>query len=60
MFVIIDGKRNDIGSTHGGLCRSPSGEISINGAVAEPFGGDALAVNGYLGTDGIKPTFRHL
>ena len=34
MFVITDGKRNDIGTT---------------------FGADALTVNGYLGSDGIKP-----
>ena len=55
MFVIIDGKRNDIGSTMEAYAVAHLGEISINGAVAEPFGGDALTVNGYLGTDGIKP-----
>ncbi len=55
MFVITDGKRNDIGSTMEAYAVAHLGEISINGAVAEPFGGDALTVNGYLGTDGIKP-----
>ena len=55
LFVITDGKRNDIGSTMEAYAVAHLGEISINGAVAEPFGGDALTVNGYLGTDGIKP-----
>ena len=43
MFVITDGKRNDIGSTMTAY------------EVFTPFGGDALTVNGYLGTDGIAP-----
>ena len=55
MFVITDGKRNDIGSTMEAYAVAHLGEISINGEMVEPFGGDALTVNGYLGTDGIKP-----
>lgn len=55
MFVIIDGKRNDIGSTMGAYARAHLGTVEIEGQAAEPFGGDALTVNGYLGTDGIAP-----
>ncbi|MDR1101940.1 MAG: orotidine-5'-phosphate decarboxylase [Clostridiales bacterium] len=46
IFVLIDGKRNDIGSTAEGYARAYLGDT---------FDADALTVNGYLGTDGIKP-----
>ncbi len=48
LLVILDGKRNDIGSTAtayaGGLLGSESG-----------FGGDALTVSPYLGDDSLTP-----
>jgi len=46
-FVVVDGKRNDIGSTVEGYAKA---FLSDGG-----MGADALTVNGYLGTDGIKP-----
>lgn len=55
MFVIADGKRNDIGSTMGAYATAHLGEIEIRGQKIAPFGADALTVNGYLGTDGIEP-----
>lgn len=55
MFVITDGKRNDIGTTMEAYAAGHLGEIAIDDDVFEPFGGDALTVNGYLGTDGISP-----
>ena len=55
MFVITDGKRNDIGSTMEAYAAAHLGEVTAFGETYEPFGGDALTVNGYLGTDGIKP-----
>ncbi len=55
MFVITDGKRNDIGSTMQAYATAHLGEVSVEGKVYEPFGADALTVNGYLGTDGIAP-----
>ncbi|MBQ4050139.1 MAG: orotidine-5'-phosphate decarboxylase [Oscillospiraceae bacterium] len=55
MYVIADGKRNDIGSTMGAYAMAHLGEIEIRGQKIEPFGADALTVNGYLGTDGIDP-----
>lgn len=55
MFVIADGKRNDIGSTMGAYAMAHLGDIEVRGQKIEPFGADALTVNGYLGTDGIDP-----
>ncbi len=55
LFVITDGKRNDIGSTMQAYANAHLGTVCIDGEVIEPFGADALTVNGYLGTDGIKP-----
>lgn len=56
MFVIVDGKRNDIGATMEAYSTAYLGKTDIgNGVMAEAFGADALTVNGYLGTDGISP-----
>lgn len=55
MFVITDGKRNDIGSTMEAYAAAHLGRVKVGSEEYEPFLGDALTVNGYLGTDGIKP-----
>lgn len=55
MFVITDGKRNDIGTTMEAYAAAHLGKTDIAGESTEAFGADALTVNGYLGTDGIKP-----
>ncbi len=55
MFVITDGKRNDIGATMEAYAAAHLGVTDLDGEVAEAFGADALTVNGYLGTDGISP-----
>ena len=55
MFVITDGKRNDIGTTMQAYASAHIGKTDIEGETAEAFGADALTVNAYLGTDGIKP-----
>lgn len=55
MFVITDGKRNDIGTTMEAYATAHLGETDIAGESVAAFGADALTVNGYLGTDGIKP-----
>ncbi len=55
MYVIADGKRNDIGSTMEAYATAHLGQIELYGKKVAPFGADALTVNGYLGTDGIKP-----
>lgn len=58
MFVITDGKRNDIGSTMEAYACAHLGVVDINGKAIEPFGADALTVNGYLGVDGIAPLLK--
>lgn len=55
LFVITDGKRNDIGTTMEAYAASHLGTVAVNGAEIAPFDADALTVNGYLGTDGIAP-----
>ncbi len=55
MFVITDGKRNDIGTTMEAYAAAHLGTVAVNGEMLAPFGGDALTVNGYLGSDGIEP-----
>ncbi|MBR1723989.1 MAG: orotidine-5'-phosphate decarboxylase [Ruminococcus sp.] len=55
MFVITDGKRNDIGATMEAYATAHLGFTDVCGEQLEAFGADALTVNGYLGTDGIAP-----
>lgn len=55
MIVITDGKRNDIGTTMEAYATAHLGKIKIGSGEFEPFCGDALTVNGYLGSDGINP-----
>lgn len=58
MFVITDGKRNDIGATMEAYATAHLGEVEVEGESFASFGADALTVNGYLGTDGIKPLLK--
>ncbi len=58
MFVILDGKRNDIGATMEAYSAAYLGNTDVFGESEAAFGADALTVNGYLGTDGIKPALE--
>lgn len=58
MFVMTDGKRNDIGATMEAYTSAHLGEVKVGDNIFEPFGADALTVNGYLGTDGIEPLLK--
>ena len=55
MYVITDGKRNDIGATMEAYTTAHLGTVKVGERELTPFGADALTVNGYLGTDGIAP-----
>lgn len=55
MYIITDGKRNDIGTTMEAYAIAHLGETSVNDVKVPAFLGDSLTVNGYLGTDGIAP-----
>lgn len=54
--VILDGKRNDIGSTAEHYQQALLGAApSLRGSALPGLGGDWATVNGYLGSDGVKP-----
>jgi len=55
LYVIGDGKRNDIGSTMEAYANAHLGKVTVGNTVQRAFDVDALTVNGYLGTDGIAP-----
>ena len=55
MYVICDGKRNDIGSSAQAYSAAYLGTVKVGGAELRPFDADALTVNAYLGSDGLKP-----
>jgi len=54
LMVIVDGKRNDIGSTATAYADAYLGS-GTNGSPASPWGGDALTVSPYLGRDSLEP-----
>ena len=58
LYVITDGKRNDIGTTMEAYATAHLGKVQVGSEEFEPFLGDALTVNGYLGSDGIKPLLK--
>lgn len=54
-LIIMDGKRNDIGSTASAYARAFFGDEQLPAG----FPSDALTVNGYLGSDGINPFIKN-
>lgn len=55
LYVIIDCKRNDIGTTMGAYSAAYLGETEVGLNKISAFSADCITVNGYLGYDGIKP-----
>lgn len=55
LIVIADCKRNDIGSTASCYSKAYLGKTTVGDKVLQAFPADMLTVNGYLGSDGIKP-----
>lgn len=55
LYIILDVKRNDIGSTAEAYSKAYLGRVDIDGAECEPCGVDCVTVNPYLGTDGVLP-----
>jgi orotidine-5'-phosphate decarboxylase len=58
LIVIMDGKRNDIGSTAEAYARAYLGKVPIGDRFEATWQADALTVNPYLGSDGITPFVR--
>ena len=55
LIAILDGKRNDIGSTAEAYAQAYLGEVAIEDRLEAPWDADALTINPYLGVDGIAP-----
>ncbi|MCL2813445.1 MAG: orotidine-5'-phosphate decarboxylase, partial [Oscillospiraceae bacterium] len=55
LYVILDGKRGDIGATAEAYSAAYLGESDIFGENRRMLEADCLTVNPYLGFDGIKP-----
>ena len=55
LYVILDVKRNDIGSTAEAYSKAYLGKTDIEGDEVSPCDVDCVTVNPYLGTDGIMP-----
>lgn len=55
MLVMTDAKRNDIGATAECYAKAYLGETVVGDKAYTAFDSDFLTVNGYLGSDGIKP-----
>ena len=55
LYVIMDAKRGDIGSTCEAYAKAYLGEVQVGDNSYAPFDADCITVNGYLGTDALKP-----
>ena len=55
LYVIMDAKRGDIGSTCEAYAQAYLGGIQVGQQTYAPFDVDCITVNGYLGTDALKP-----
>lgn len=55
LYIILDVKRNDIGSTAEAYSKAYLGKVEIEGELVDACPVDCVTVNPYLGTDGIKP-----
>ena len=55
LFVIADIKRGDIGSTAAAYAEGWLSGADIEGEVFKSFDADCVTLNGYMGSDSIKP-----
>jgi len=55
LIVLLDGKRNDIGSTAEAYARAYLGKVAVGNQFESSWGVDGMTVNPYLGSDGISP-----
>lgn len=58
MYVILDGKRGDIGATSEAYATAYLGKTKLGESEEAAFDADCLTVNPYLGTDGIAPFIK--
>lgn len=60
LIVVLDGKRNDIGSTAAAYAQGYLGTITPDSKALTPWGVDAMTVNAFLGAEGIEPFLKTL
>jgi orotidine-5'-phosphate decarboxylase len=58
LIVVIDGKRNDIGTTAEAYAQAYLGKVSVGGRLESVWDADAVTVNPYLGSDGVWPFIK--
>lgn len=59
-YVLLDSMRGDVGNIAGIHADAVFGETAIGENTFRPYVCDAVTVNGYLGSDGIKPFLPYL
>jgi orotidine-5'-phosphate decarboxylase len=59
LLVLVDGKRNDIGSTAEAYAKAYLGSSEFMEEKVNGFYADALTVSAYLGADGIFPFLKY-
>lgn len=55
LYVILDVKRNDIGSTAEAYSKAYLGKVDIDGEECDACPADCITVNPFPGSDGVKP-----
>ena len=55
MYIILDAKRGDIGTTAEAYSSGWLGEANVDGILQSMASADCLTVNPYLGSDGVLP-----
>ena len=55
LFVIADIKRGDIGSTAAAYAEGWLSGVKVEGQVLKSFDADCVTLNGYMGSDSIRP-----
>jgi orotidine-5'-phosphate decarboxylase len=55
LIVLLDGKRNDIGSTAEAYARAYLGRVPVGGRFEPVWNVDAITINPFFGSDGIAP-----
>jgi len=58
LFVIADVKRGDIGTTAAAYSQAWLGATQVGGAICPVFDADCVTLNGYMGSDAIKPFLK--
>ena len=59
-YVLLDSMRGDVGNIAEIYANAMFGQIEARGEIFCPYTCDGITVNGYLGSDGIKPFLPYL